>query len=185
METLRERAHDLIESKMLFDADLKLALEKAPTNKELLLIRDVINDVFHPINKDQPPVTKNQTSFQQGQQETQTNEADVDLADEEFDEVDLVEYVRATQENVSIFDPDEVNDGIPSFSLGIDEDIFGEDMTDDTTPIPMIREKSTRLQKLGRFGKSPYVERILNIEATFTSQEVGLWRYTLLKADPM
>ncbi|WOH15124.1 hypothetical protein DCAR_0934661 [Daucus carota subsp. sativus] len=39
----------LIETKLLFDTELKLALEKEPTNIGLLDIQQLINDVFFPI----------------------------------------------------------------------------------------------------------------------------------------
>ncbi|KAK1395911.1 hypothetical protein POM88_005774 [Heracleum sosnowskyi] len=105
VEVLQEKAHDLIETKMLFDIDLKLALQKDSQNKQLLTIRDIINDVFHPIKQDEPVMEINQKSNQ-------------------------------------------ISDGIPSSSLGIDEDIYAQDEAENdndkfVTPQPAMREKNT------------------------------------------
>lgn len=197
VDELRERAHDLIETKMLFDTDLKLAIEKDPQNAQLLMIRDVINDVFHPRKQDEPAMETNQQSCQQDKQATPTNKTvfdnDFELRPQDIEQIDLIEYLQSAQTNVdmsTVFGPEQNNDGIPSFSLGIDEDIYGQDAStkdndDFITPKPAMREKSTRVLKLGRFGKSPYIERVIDINAKLTSQDLGLWRFMIQKKEPL
>ena len=91
---------------------------------------------------------------------------------------------------------------IPNFSLGIDDDIYGNnnqavnlgsdeqlDVSKDDdhviTPKPALREKSQRALKLSRYGKSPYVDRVVDINSKLTNQEFGLWKYMIRKEDPM
>lgn len=194
MELLRERANDLIETKLLFDTDLRLAIEKDPTNKELLSIRNIINEVFHPTKEDKSSMDRNKKSGQQDQQTSSTDiDHDFELRNQHTEQLDLVDYLQSTETNVDmskIFGPEQQNDRIPSFSLGIDEDIYGdidlaEGKDDFVTPKPTVREKSTRVLKLGRFGKSPYIERVVDISAKLTSKDMGLWRFMIQKKDPM
>ncbi|KAK1379917.1 hypothetical protein POM88_026661 [Heracleum sosnowskyi] len=74
---------------------------------------------------------------------------------------------------------------IPSFSLGIDEDIYGHENDYLITPKPALREKSTRVPKVSRFSKSPYIERVVDINANLTSQDRGLWRFMIQRNDPV
>lgn len=187
MEHLRARAHDLIEEKVLLEVDLNIALQKDPDNHELLLIEDVINDIFHPRKQDNDPVNKNQTSIEQNQNTTVIQDDYFQLRREDIEEMDLVGYVTTTKQITDDF--------CPSFSLGIDDDFSDEQCenvnADDeanlnagatdkemfVTPKPAIREKTTRLMKLTRYGKSPYIERVIDISGKFTNLDFGLWRF--------
>ncbi|KAK1379916.1 hypothetical protein POM88_026660 [Heracleum sosnowskyi] len=97
VQLLEERAHDLIESKLLFDTDLQLELKNDPQNCHLLTIRDIINDVFHPRKENEPNMGTNQESCQQDQQEPPTDEpaydGDFELRPEKLSQIDLMEYV--------------------------------------------------------------------------------------------
>ena len=46
LQNLQDSAQDLIELKMLFDVDLKLALAKDLENPEIHMIQNLVNDVF-------------------------------------------------------------------------------------------------------------------------------------------
>ncbi|KAK1364529.1 hypothetical protein POM88_040090 [Heracleum sosnowskyi] len=202
VESIRVRAHDLIEEKLLFDTDLKIALQEYPNNVELLLIADVINSVFHPRKEDSNAVNANETSTEQDQNETTRNETVIQddyfqLRPEDIEEMDLIGYVTRTKCTSDALD------AFPSFSLGIDDEIIDkvcddinaeeesnllEEATEKDifiTPKPAIREKSTRLMRLTRYGKSPYIERVIDISGKFTNQDYGLWRFLIQNRDPL
>lgn len=46
---------------------------------------------------------------------------------------------------------------------------------------PVMREKSTRQIKLGPNVKSPYVERVVDINKKYTNEDIILWRFMMLK----
>ncbi|KAK1368570.1 hypothetical protein POM88_034662 [Heracleum sosnowskyi] len=202
VESIRVRAHDLMEEKLLFDTDLKIALQEYPNNHELLLIVDVINSVFHPRKKDSNAVNANEISTEQDQNETTRNETVIQddyfqLRPEDIEEMELIGYVTRTKCTSDALD------AFPSFSLGIDDEIIdkvcedinaeeesnldGEATEKDIfiTPKPAIREKSTRLMRLTRYGKSPYIERVIDISSKFTNQDYGLWRFLIQNRDPL
>lgn len=187
---MRARAHDLIEQKVLFEVDLKIALEKYSHNHELLLIADVMNDVFHPRKQDNDPVNKNQTCSEQNANASVIKDDYFQLRCEDIQEMDLVSYVTTTKQITDDF--------YPSFSLGIDDDIYDKqcedvnandeadlkaEATDEEmfiTPKPAIREKSTRLMKLNQYDKSPYIQRVIDISAKFTNLDFGIWRFMVV-----
>uniref|UniRef100_A0A175YEK6 Uncharacterized protein n=1 Tax=Daucus carota subsp. sativus TaxID=79200 RepID=A0A175YEK6_DAUCS len=47
VESIRSMADDLIDTKLLFDTELTLALQKYPTNEQLLDIKNIVFNVFH------------------------------------------------------------------------------------------------------------------------------------------
>uniref|UniRef100_A0A164Z972 Ubiquitin-like protease family profile domain-containing protein n=1 Tax=Daucus carota subsp. sativus TaxID=79200 RepID=A0A164Z972_DAUCS len=47
VESIRSMANELIDTKLLFDTELNLALQKYPTNKQLLDIKNIVFNVFH------------------------------------------------------------------------------------------------------------------------------------------
>lgn len=82
---------------------------------------------------------------------------------------------------------------IPSFSLGpeieteyqVAEDINKEHETalhhdEYVTPKPLMREKSKRQIKVGQYGKSPYIERVIDLNGRYTDEDIMLWRYMSL-----
>ncbi|KAK1363188.1 hypothetical protein POM88_038749 [Heracleum sosnowskyi] len=101
--------------------------------------------------------------------------------------------------------PEKKLEDIPSFSLGIEnnvitqvcndiekvetagaieedaQDVDGEDDDDFVSPIPIVRGKSRRLVKVGRYAKSPYIERVIDLSAKYTNQDLGIWIYMIQK----
>ncbi|KAL1815398.1 hypothetical protein ACET3Z_017972 [Daucus carota] len=47
VESIRSMANELIDTKLLFDTELNLALQKYPTNEQLLDIKNIVFNVFH------------------------------------------------------------------------------------------------------------------------------------------
>lgn len=104
---------------------------------------------------------KNQKTAQQEKQirleHNPLFDEDFELLPDDFDQTELIDFIHSAQNNIDIFSPQQVDDVIPSFSLGIDEYIYiyiyGQDEAipngdDFVTPKPALREKSTRILKL-------------------------------------
>lgn len=83
---------------------------------------------------------------------------------------------------------------VPSFSLGPEIEIVNqvchdintkhEDITEEVdfvTPKPLLREKSTRQLKLGPYAKSPYVNRVIDINDSYNKEDITMWRYMNLE----
>ena len=207
LQNLQDSAQDLIELKMLFDADLKSALAKDPENPEIHMIQNLVNDVFGNNQAAFPQQNTHQNSTQQDPKKPIPSEIDDDfeLNSQDIKQLDLIEFLHSAKIDINVnhlFVTDEIEDVIPNFSLGIDEDIYGNnnqavnlgsdeqlDVSKDDdhvfTPKPAMREKSQRALKLSRYGKSPYVDRVVDINSKLTNQEFGLWKYMIKKEDPM
>ena len=109
---------------------------------------------------------------------------DFQLTIEDVEQLDLLSFVDSTKinaQNTDLFETNTVGDIYPSFSLGLDDD---EDIPP-ITPKPALREKSSRALKISRFGKSPFIERVIDIYSKITNQEFGVWRYMSEMKDPM
>ncbi|XP_017226284.2 uncharacterized protein LOC108202422 [Daucus carota subsp. sativus] len=198
VENLREMAQDLIETKLLFDTELKLALEKEPANIGLLDIQQLINDVFGQQKTSNIPRNSSPDTVL---------EDDFELRREEVQQIDLIHFVQSAKSTVkttTLFGEDDKKDEYPSFSLGIDEDINGNQAEQaamieeavpveenvpipatEITPKPALREKSTRALKMGRYGKSPFLERVIDISSKITNQEFGIWRFMIPNKNPI
>ena len=198
VENLREMAQDLIETKLLFDTELKLALDKEPTNIGLLDIQQLINDVFGQQKTSNIPRNSSPDTVL---------EDDFELRQEEVQQIDVIHFVqsaKATVKTTTLFGDDDKKDEYPSFSLEIDEDIYGNQgeqpatieeavpveesvpiTATEITPKPALREKSTRALKMGRYGKSPFLERVIDISSNITNQEFGIWRFLIQNKTPM
>ena len=85
VENLREMAQDLIETKLLFDTELKLALEKEPANIGLLDIQQLINDVFGQQKTSNIPRNSSPDTVL---------EDDFELRREEVQQIDLIHFVQ-------------------------------------------------------------------------------------------
>ena len=57
VESLRSMANELIDTKLLFDTELNLALAKDPTNEQLLDIKNTAFTVFHQLGTEQTTYT--------------------------------------------------------------------------------------------------------------------------------
>ncbi|KAL1815650.1 hypothetical protein ACET3Z_018224 [Daucus carota] len=111
-------------------------------------------------------------------------EEDFQLTIEDVEQLDLLSFVDSAKINAQqtdLFETDTVGEIYPSFSLGIDDE---EDIPP-ITPKPALREKSSRALKIGRYGKSPFIERVIDINSKITNQEFGVWRYMTEIKDPM
>ncbi|WOG86448.1 hypothetical protein DCAR_0205654 [Daucus carota subsp. sativus] len=230
VESLRSMANELIDTKLMFDTELNLALAKDPTNEQLFDIKNTVFTVFHELGTEQttytgppeqttntrppeqttnthpPKQTTNtlppaQTTFSRPAQEStdssppeeNTNteefqdcyeEEDFQLTIEDVEQLDLLSFVDSAKINAQktdLFETDTVGDIYPSFSLGLDDE---EDIPQ-ITPKPALREKSTRALKISRFGKSPFIERVIDIHSKITNQEFGVWRYMTEIKDPI
>ncbi|KAL1815781.1 hypothetical protein ACET3Z_018355 [Daucus carota] len=106
------------------------------------------------------------------------------LTIEDVEQLDLLSFVDSANINAQqtdLFETDTVGEIYPFFSLGIDDE---EDIPP-ITPKPTLREKSSRALKIGRYGKSPFIERVIDIHSKITNQEFGVWRYMTEIKDPM
>ncbi|KAL1811482.1 hypothetical protein ACET3Z_021547 [Daucus carota] len=183
------------------------ALAKDPENPEIHMIQNLVNDVFGNNQAAFPQQNTHQNSTQQDPKKPIPSEIDDDfeLNSQDIEQLDLIEFLHSAKIDINVnhlFVTDEIEDVIPNFSLGIDEDIYGNnkqavnlgsdeqlDVSKDDdhvfTPKPAMREKSQRALKLSRYGKSPYVDRVVNINSKLTNQEFGLWKYMIKKEDPI
>ena len=82
---------------------------------------------------------------------------------------------------------DKYNDGryIPSFSLGIDDEI-NEDIPELNIAQEQKRQKSTRFKKIGPHARSPYIDRVVDIGKQIVSVDFGIWCFLVQKEkDPL
>ena len=133
----------------------------------------------------------------------QQNEMDDDfiLCSEDIENIDLLVYLhKKKREDEMRNQKIDKDDSVPSFSLGIDteddiinkvcEDIkqneaFQEnDKEEFETPKQGITERGKREVKLGPYGKSPYVDRVIDITAKYTNQDIALALYIAKTNDP-
>lgn len=113
-----------------------------------------------------------------------------------LERVELIEYLYSSQ---GIKDMNDYMDdlSVPSFSLGINEYIMdvckdinndheesqtkaqGDD-NDMVTPAPAEQEKKSKREvKLAAPYRSPYVRRIIDLNAKYTTQHYAVWRWII------
>ncbi|KAK1400805.1 hypothetical protein POM88_000410 [Heracleum sosnowskyi] len=204
MDVLRLRATEIINAKIQFEKDLEEAIKREPDNDELLLIQDVINEVFDAKNGSK---NGNENSNVQVQQDIRDPEHqnmpdpvdDFELDPTVLEQLEIIEYLNSEQ---GIKDMNEMLPAqrkssdlfVPSFSLGPEIEIISEickDINNEheavveddgfVTPKPLVREKSTRHIKLGQYAKSPYIERVIDINGKYTTEDIMMWRYMALQ----
>ena len=94
----------------------------------------------------------------------------------------------------------EKDNSTPSFSLEIEteDDIINivckyinqnndiEENYNDTfiIPKPALKERSKREVKMGPYGKSPYIDRVIDITPKYTNQDIALTLYIARTNDP-
>ncbi|KAK1378662.1 hypothetical protein POM88_025406 [Heracleum sosnowskyi] len=121
-----------------------------------------------------------------------------DLDPKVFDQLEIIEYLHSEQgikDMTELFSSKkrDINSNT-SFSLGPEIEILSQELCDNNkknetdvenddfvTPKPEMREKSTRMVKLGIYAKSPYVNRVIDLDGKYTSEDITLWRYMLLE----
>lgn len=183
---------------MLFDTDLKIELDKDPENYTLQTIASVIEDVFQ-INCYHYPPTKPARQSTPPTREINNIDEDFELTIQETDHIDLVDYIQSIQRtNESLQQQNRDLQFVPSFSLGIEDNIIHQvcqDINEQETTEPAsdqlqtpkepLRMKSTRQIKLGRYAKSPYIQRHVDISTKCTNEELGIWKYLIQSKDPL
>lgn len=193
----------MIEEKLLFDTDLKIELQKNPESYTLQTIQKVIQDVFgYKVTEDVCLQSPQRETEYQSTPNTPTHDIDedFDLTIHATADIDLVQYVQTmqlTNDHLSQKLHKEYS-YVPSFSLGIENDIIqqvcedinqqeieGTPNSQDQTPELPKRLKSTRNIKMGRYAKSPYIQRGIDITAKCTNEDLGLWRFLIQNKDPL
>ncbi|KAL8093280.1 hypothetical protein AgCh_035244 [Apium graveolens] len=128
-------------------------------------------------------------------QEVCNPNAEVDLDQASIHQLDIIDFLYLEQgikpPNVTLSDKDKRYLAfIPSFSLGMETYIVQQvcqeinkdheqilENEDYGTPKQNIKEKNTRIIKLGQYAKSPYINRIIDIHEKFTSRDISIWKY--------
>lgn len=188
------------------EKDLQRAIEKHPNNQQLKIVKDVFDEIFNPNNARDASKNGNGSVSEKRQEETpitadeqeECNPNDEDDLDKNIlDQLEIIDLLHSEEgiKQISTLSDREKRDLdlVPSFSLGPEIDIVSQVcsdinkehqqtvQTDDfLTPKPLVREKSTRLIKLGPYAKSPYNNRVIDINAKYTSEDITLWRYMLI-----
>lgn len=202
---MRERASTIIDSKIQFEKDLNRAIEKYPANEELRFVWDVFNEILSAKNADCP--TKDTiASFSEQRQEGATVTPDkkevcnpngeIDLDPDLLNQLDIIDFlylehgIKPLKANISDRDKRDL-DFFPSFVLGVKTDIVDQVCQDINTEHErsvenenyvtskqFLREKSTRMIKMGPYSKFPYINRIIDINEKYTSEDITMWRFT-------
>ncbi|KAK1350215.1 hypothetical protein POM88_054698 [Heracleum sosnowskyi] len=178
VEELRLRAQELIPAKAQFDKDLVEAKEKFGDNADLLSIENVMNEVFNRREENVLDMPKNEFCVQK--ENVREIAAKFELRTQDIEHLEIIEYLNSEQARIDM--PD-LFDNI--FSEDIEKvQTTDKDMQDDDdyiTPKPEVRERSTRILKVGRYGKSPYIERVIDMSAKYTNQDLEMWLYMIRK----
>ncbi|KAK1393860.1 hypothetical protein POM88_012916 [Heracleum sosnowskyi] len=202
VEVLRLLASEIINAKMLFEKDLKDAIKNQPDNEELIVIRDVFNEVFYAKDGSKNGDKSSNVRVQEDIRDPDDQNMSYHVDDFELDptvleQLEIIEYLNSEQgiKDVNEMLPVERRRSdlfVPSFSLGPEieiiselcKDINNEDVVENDgcgTPNPLVREKSTRQIKLGQYTKSPYIERVMDINGKYTTEDIMMWRYMSLQ----
>ncbi|KAK1378210.1 hypothetical protein POM88_024954 [Heracleum sosnowskyi] len=204
VDVLRLRATEIINAKIQFEIDLEEAMKREPDNVELLLIQDVINEVFYAKNGSKNGNGNSNVQVQQDIRDPEHQNMPDPVDDFELDptvleQLEIIEYLNSEQ---GIKDMNEMlpvqrrssDLFVPSFSLGPEIEIISEickDINNEheavveddgfVTPKPLVRGKSTRHIKLGQYAKSPYIERVIDINGKYIPEDIMMWRYMALQ----
>ncbi|KAL1824262.1 hypothetical protein ACET3Z_011040 [Daucus carota] len=199
IEKLLTRAQDLVASKLEFDDDLKKALEMYPDNDSLHFIVEVMDEHFHQRKtsdvEDDEQLWAEDPFFNDQQDDAIIQDDQHDqIIPEKDDQIIQDENLESNQ------DPDIAKsstklpvaknnqDVIPSFSLGIEElddlrNATVENQNSFITPEPAQRKKSARDKKVGPYGKSPFINRVIDIKTKLDKTDMGLWLFLVQKKD--
>ncbi|XP_063936252.1 uncharacterized protein LOC135147265 [Daucus carota subsp. sativus] len=199
IEKLLTRAQDLVASKLKFDDDLKKALEMYPDNDSLHFIVEVMDEHFHQRKtsdvEDDEQLWAEDPFFNDQQDDTIIQDDQHDqIIPEKDDQIIQDENLESNQDTDIAKSSTKLpvaknnQDVIPSFSLGIEE---SKDLTNATvenqnsfiTPEPAQRKKSARDKKVGPYGKSPFINRVIDIKTKLDKTDMGLWLFLVQKKD--
>ncbi|KAL1811230.1 hypothetical protein ACET3Z_021295 [Daucus carota] len=203
IDKLLTREQDLVASKLEFDDDLKKALEMYLDNDSLLFIVEVMDEHFHQRKtsdvEDDEQNWAYDTFFSDEQQDDtiiqddqhaqmipQTNDP---INQDENPESNQATNIAKSSTKLPVAKSN-INaelDVIPSFSFGIE---YSEDLTNATvenkslfTPQPPERKKSSRDKKVSPYGKSPFINRVIDIKTKLEKTDMGLWLFLVQKKD--
>ncbi|KAL8093572.1 hypothetical protein AgCh_035452 [Apium graveolens] len=195
VDLLRDRATNIINSKIQIEKDLSSAMKKYPDNMELRVVKDVFNEIFDKTNaefarksgfasvneEDKQEEAKNGEEPCNPNAEVATKNATASFSDERTQGAEVTTDKESEKKDLAF---------VPSFALGVDYDIVNQvcddinkehahdvENEDFVTPKQMLREKSTRVIKSGPYAKSPHINRIIDINAKYTSEDITMWRY--------
>ncbi|KAK1401976.1 hypothetical protein POM88_001581 [Heracleum sosnowskyi] len=197
VEYLRDKASYIINSKIQFEKLLKKAMEKHPSNEHLVLVKEVFNKVFSAKNGDEGTKEASSNFNEKGKEEV-TPDANNPVDDQAAIDEDIIAYLHSEEgiKEMATLSYREKRDlaSVPSFSLGpeieilsqlgYDSDKENEGIKENEaflTPKLLLREKSTRLIKVGPYAKSPYINRVIDINGSYTTEDITMWRFMLLK----
>ncbi|KAK1384607.1 hypothetical protein POM88_022342 [Heracleum sosnowskyi] len=148
-----------------------------------------MNEVFHPstsndaelvvINEQEHnPSTTNKYVFQVA--------TDFELRPEDIEQLEIMEYLNSTQARIDmpeIFEKDLISIVGQDIEEEDAEDFEREDDDDFVSPRPILRKKRTRLVKVGRYAKSPYIERVIDMSAKYTNQDLIINTWSIILND--
>ncbi|KAK1400702.1 hypothetical protein POM88_000307 [Heracleum sosnowskyi] len=136
VEELRLRAQELILAKTQFDKDLVEAKEKFGDNADLLSIENVMNEVFNRREENVLDMPKNEFCVQK--ENVCEIAVEFELRPQDIEHLEIIEYLNSEQARIDmpdLFGIEEIplvaekpQNFIPSFSLGIEDNIISEDI---------------------------------------------------------
>nr|XP_017225085.1 PREDICTED: uncharacterized protein LOC108201304 [Daucus carota subsp. sativus] len=199
IEKLLTRAQDLVASKLEFDDDLKKALEMYPDNDSLHFIVEVMDEHFHQRKtsdvEDDEQLWAEDPFFNDQQDDAIIQDDQHDqIIPEKDDQIIQDENLESNQDTDIAKSSTKLpvaknnQDVIPSFSLGIEElddlrNATVENQNSFITPEPAQRKKSARDKKVGPYGKSPFINRVIDIKTKLDKTDMGLWLFLVQKKD--
>ena len=159
---------------------------------------------LHEQHEDEDNTGKSELNDQHQQEKQTRNELHDEfiLCTEDIENIEQVVHVHNKKKEEEMKNQTlEKDNSAPSFSLGIEteddiistvcKDINQNDDTEETdndtfiTPNPALIERSKREVKMGPYGKSPYIDRVIDITAKYTNQDIALALYIAKTDDPL
>ena len=187
-----------MDAKFRFDEDMKKARDKFPESYSLKLIDEVMNENF-PVHQESSPQNDSHVhpttdshptmDADENQQGDPVDDFERDLSPATVEHLEIVEQMYSTlQDGKNKKTSDDKDDDlryVPSFSLGIDDEI-NEDIPELNIAQEQKRQKSTRFKKIGPHARSPYIDRVVDIGKQIVSVDFGIWCFLVQKEkDPL
>ncbi|KAK1353157.1 hypothetical protein POM88_052995 [Heracleum sosnowskyi] len=193
----------LIEAKDEYEAELANAKELHPNDEKIFEIEKRIKDLFK-ANKwmdsesyeDSIRDNENINIFPSQEEEVVVNTVvdaveETELPPDHDDYLDIVAWLKSP-EGILEIENDFQNQFIPSFSLGISQvcnevmeehgrDEYNKEGDDNRTPLPPKEpeNKTKREIKVGPAFRSPYIERNIDINSSYSRQEIAVYRWLI------
>ncbi|KAK1359789.1 hypothetical protein POM88_044263 [Heracleum sosnowskyi] len=193
----------LIEAKDEYEAELANAKELHPNDEKIFEIEKRIKDLFK-ANKwmdsesyeDSFHDNENINIFPSQEEEVVVNTVvdvveETELPPDHDDYLNIVAWLKSP-EGILEIENDFQNQFIPSFSLGISQvcndvmeehgrDEYNKEGDDNRTPLPPKEpeNKTNRDIKVGPAFRSPYIERNIDINSSYSRQEIAVYRWLI------